>query len=295
MCIGVSRGITWLFCAHINNKRYLFLQCLDLWITAFSGFPKRGDKIRSGYITPAFLGARNWAEWLNKPCLLGGPPTMGTKSEVATSPLPSWGPGIGRNGYITPTFSGGAQSGDTSKLIHGQFHIGDGPPRHHLWGQEAQKGKNSNKNRGKRVYGGIRYIKSACVYVPLYCLYSMITTQTAHRRWYLVAKDYFWADQLRQSPCSRCKCPPQCHMTDQDDGGVIGKHAQHQSAAGKHIQRTFAFHMIMHGSSMCDQVNSYRMVNGGAYPAALHLFGLKMLFAFAVELQRELLWLSNNS
>ena len=29
-CMGVSRGITWLLCAHINNKHYLFLQCLDL-------------------------------------------------------------------------------------------------------------------------------------------------------------------------------------------------------------------------------------------------------------------------
>ena len=29
-CIGVSRGIPWLFCTHINNKHYLFLQCLDV-------------------------------------------------------------------------------------------------------------------------------------------------------------------------------------------------------------------------------------------------------------------------
>ena len=27
--MGVSRGIPWLFCAHINNNHYLFLQCLD--------------------------------------------------------------------------------------------------------------------------------------------------------------------------------------------------------------------------------------------------------------------------
>ena len=70
----------------------------------------------------------------------------------------------------------------SSKLIHGQFHIGDGPQRHHLWGKEAQKGKNSNKNRGERVYRGIRYTKIACVHVPLYCLYSRIITQTARRR-----------------------------------------------------------------------------------------------------------------
>ena len=72
-----------------------------------------------------------------------------------------------------------AQSRDTSKLIQGQFHIGDGTQKHHLRGEEAQKAKNSNKNRGKGVYRGKRYIKSACVYAPLYCLYSRIITQTA--------------------------------------------------------------------------------------------------------------------
>jgi hypothetical protein len=45
---------------------------------------------------------------------------------------------------------------------------------HHLWGEEAQKGENSNKNGGKRVYTGMCYIKKACVYVPLYCLRSKI-------------------------------------------------------------------------------------------------------------------------
>ena len=72
-----------------------------------------------------------------------------------------------------------ARGSKSSKLIHGQFHIGDGPQRHHLWGEEAQKGENSNKNRGERVHRGIRYIKIACVYVPLYCFYSRIITQTA--------------------------------------------------------------------------------------------------------------------
>ena len=31
---------------------------------------------------------------------------MGTKSEVATAPLPSWGPSKGRKWYVTPVFSG---------------------------------------------------------------------------------------------------------------------------------------------------------------------------------------------
>ena len=32
------------------------------------------------------------------------------------------------------------------------------------------------------MYRGIRYRKSACVYVPLYCLYSRIISQIARRR-----------------------------------------------------------------------------------------------------------------
>ena len=32
------------------------------------------------------------------------------------------------------------------------------------------------------VYGGIQYVKSACMYAPLFCLYSGRITQTARRR-----------------------------------------------------------------------------------------------------------------
>ena len=125
------------------------------------GSPERGDKIRSGYITPAFSGGRNWAEWLHNPCLLWGPQKWGLNQKRLHNPY-----------RLTS-----AQSGDTSKLVHGQFHIGDGPQRHHLWGEETQKGKEGNKNRGERVHRGTCYIKSAYVYVPLYCLYSTIITQ----------------------------------------------------------------------------------------------------------------------
>ena len=62
-------------------------------------------------------------KWLPHPCLLGGPkeggnatsplhsrgsatPSAGRKSEVAASPLPSWGPKRGRKCYVTPAFSG---------------------------------------------------------------------------------------------------------------------------------------------------------------------------------------------
>ena len=44
---------------------------------AFSEVPNKADKIRSGYITPAFLGAHKWAEFLRNPCILGGPQQRG--------------------------------------------------------------------------------------------------------------------------------------------------------------------------------------------------------------------------
>ena len=92
------------------------------------GGPNNGDKIRSGYIPRAFSGTPNWVECLHNECGLGGPPTrqrkpemtispavsgarkgaewlnegaflgdqtMGTKLEVAISPMPSLGPRIG--------------------------------------------------------------------------------------------------------------------------------------------------------------------------------------------------------
>ena len=112
---------------------------------AISGVPKkRGETIRSDYLTLAFAGAQKRAEllpnpcilgdpqrqargenqrWLPHPCLLGGPkvgrsatqplysrrsrtPSAGRKSEVATSPLPSRGAKSGRKCYATPLFSG---------------------------------------------------------------------------------------------------------------------------------------------------------------------------------------------
>ena len=46
---------------------------------AFSGVPntKRGDKIRSGYLTLAFSGAQKRAELLHNPCILGDPQQKG--------------------------------------------------------------------------------------------------------------------------------------------------------------------------------------------------------------------------
>ena len=43
--------------------------------SAFSAIPntKHGEKIGSGYLTPAFLRAQKGAELLRNPCVLGGP------------------------------------------------------------------------------------------------------------------------------------------------------------------------------------------------------------------------------
>ena len=65
---------------------------------AFSGVPKRGDKIRIGCLTPAFSGAET--------------PSAGGELEVVPSPLPSRGPKRGRNCYATPAFSGVPKEGN---------------------------------------------------------------------------------------------------------------------------------------------------------------------------------------
>ena len=114
-----------------------------------SKVPKQGDNIKSGYHTPAFSGAQKWVELVRNACILGGPqtrgqtqkwqphpyllegpqlgriateplhswvsPNKGTKSKVATSPLPSEGPTGGRKCYITPAFSGVPKRGDKIK------------------------------------------------------------------------------------------------------------------------------------------------------------------------------------
>ena len=84
----------------------------------FSGVPntKRGEqnqnchqqratKIKSGCLTPAFLGAQKRVEMLRHRCILGDPQQRGTKSEVATSTLPSRGPSRGQKSYVSPAFS----------------------------------------------------------------------------------------------------------------------------------------------------------------------------------------------
>ena len=64
----------------------------------------KGNKIRSGCLTPAFSGAQKRAEMLRHPCILRRPQERGRKSEVATSPLPSRGPERGQQCYVTRAF-----------------------------------------------------------------------------------------------------------------------------------------------------------------------------------------------
>ena len=87
---------------------------------AFSGVPnpRRGDEIRRGSLTPAFSGARKRVE-ATRPPHSRGSATKGTKSEVATSPLPSRGPKRGWNGYATPTFLGGPNAKRGDKIRSG--------------------------------------------------------------------------------------------------------------------------------------------------------------------------------
>ena len=61
-----------------------------------------------------------------------GPQKVGTKSEVAASPLPSPGPTSGQNCYITPAFSGVPRKGQNQKWVH--------------WGQGQKFGCAAQKN-----------------------------------------------------------------------------------------------------------------------------------------------------
>ena len=69
---------------------------------------QRGQKIRSGYLTLAFSGAQKRAELLRNPCILGNPKRQarGQNQKCLPHPRILRGPKRGRNCYVTPTFSG---------------------------------------------------------------------------------------------------------------------------------------------------------------------------------------------
>ena len=101
---------------------------------AFPGVPnaKRREKIRSGHLTPAFLGAQKRVELLCNPCILGGHQHQARGENHNWQPhLPSQGPTSGPNSYVTPAFSGVHEKGD--KIRTGCLN--------HAF-SEAQKGRN---------------------------------------------------------------------------------------------------------------------------------------------------------
>ena len=68
---------------------------------------KRGDQIRIGCLTPTFCRPKRWHNCYVTRAFLGSPtPSAGTKSDVASSPVPSQGPKRWRNCYVTPAISG---------------------------------------------------------------------------------------------------------------------------------------------------------------------------------------------
>ena len=77
------------------------------------GSPTKGNKIRRGCLTPAFLGAQKRAEMRRHHCILQIPQKRGTKSKRAASPLPSSGAKSGHKCYITPHSGGSPTKGNT--------------------------------------------------------------------------------------------------------------------------------------------------------------------------------------
>ena len=57
-----------------------------------SGGSIKGDRIKSGYLNPTFLGAHIRAEVLRNPCVLGGPHQRGQNKEWLPHPCLLGGP-----------------------------------------------------------------------------------------------------------------------------------------------------------------------------------------------------------
>ena len=158
------------------------------------GSPTKGNKIRSGCLTPAFSTAQKRAEVL--PLLSRGSPTpsagskirkgpqqRGTKSEVAASPLPSRGPKRGRKCY--PCILGGPQRqvrGAKSEVVpnKGEQNQKWLPHPCILGGPQNNGTKSEGPGRGDKIKSG--YINAAFLGFPIagrheqetkQCLFSM--------------------------------------------------------------------------------------------------------------------------
>ena len=76
--------------------------------------------MRIACLSLGFCRVRKSAERLCNPCILGSPEEEGTKSELATSPVPSRGPESGRNGYVMAFFRPPRtqKTGENQKWLH---------------------------------------------------------------------------------------------------------------------------------------------------------------------------------
>ena len=114
------------------------------------GSPTKQSKIRNSCLAPAFLGAIKRAEMLLHPCILRGRQQRVTKSEMATSPLPSRGPKGGLKSYVTPAFLGSnkKEKNDTwlpqPRLLGGPKMGGNAPLSLHSRGSPTKKSKIKN-------------------------------------------------------------------------------------------------------------------------------------------------------
>ena len=87
----------------------------------FSGVPRRGEKARIGYLTPAFSRAQKRAEMLRNPFVIGGPQSKGDKIRIGClTGVPRGGDKI-KIGYLTPAFSGAQKR---AELLHNPCILG---------------------------------------------------------------------------------------------------------------------------------------------------------------------------
>ena len=71
------------------------------------------------FVVTQFLTTNKWHGSMDAAlvgAIIHGVPIKGTKSEKATSPLPSRGPKRGRKCYVTPAFSGSPTKGTKSEV-----------------------------------------------------------------------------------------------------------------------------------------------------------------------------------
>ena len=73
-------------------------------LLAFSGILNKGDQNQKSLPHRCLLGAQKRAEMLRHPAILGDPQQRGAKSEVAASPLPCLGPKRRQKCYVTSAF-----------------------------------------------------------------------------------------------------------------------------------------------------------------------------------------------